>query len=324
MSAEGTPMNDDPAADLAALREGAALVERGGDLLELSGPDRLRLLQGLVTADLKSLPSGATASGFFTTGQGKILADFRFITLAESCWLLLPAGTGETIRTHLEKYKVASRVEIAPIGDRRIFEVRGPRAGEAVAAAGALFCAENEPGAIVAEGGGFFLLAKASAVEKVLTDRRREGYAPGLRRVSAAAVEIARIEDGELLFGVDFSGENFPQETGREADVSYSKGCYLGQEVVARIHYRGGVQRLPRGLKFDAGAKPPSGVELRLDGRAVGRATSVTWSPRFGAIGLGLLHQRGAGPGTRLEVAAGGTAEVVELPFRSPEKDEAG
>ena len=134
--------------------------------------------------------------------------------------------------------------------------------------------------------------------------------------MSAAAARSPAIENGELLFGVDFSGENFPQETGRDADISYTKGCYLGQEVVARIHYRGGVQRQPRGLLFEDGGMPPAGVELLLDGRAVGRATSVAESPRFGAIGLGLLHQRGAAPGTRLEVAGDGAVEVVELPFR--------
>lgn len=154
------------------------------------------------------------------------------------------------------------------------------------------------------------------SAEQELADRTREGDAFGLRRAGAAAVEVARIEDGELLFGVDFSAENFPQETGREGDVSYTKGCYLGQEVVARIHYRGGVQRQPRGLRFEAGALPAAGVELLLDGRAVGRATSVTQSAEFGAIGLGLLHQRGYAPGVRLEVAGGGAAEVVELPFR--------
>jgi folate-binding protein YgfZ len=135
--------------------------------------------------------------------------------------------------------------------------------------------------------------------------------------VSAAAVEIARIEDGELRFGVDFSGENFPQETGRDSAVSYSKGCYLGQEVVARIHYRGGVQRLPRGLRFDGDRLADAGAELLFEGRSVGRATSAAQSPRFGAIGLALLHQRGAAPGNRLEVSGGGGAEVVALPFGS-------
>jgi len=258
------------------------------------------------------------ARGFFTTGQGRILADFRLFACAERCWLLLPSGTGETIRAHLEKYKLASQVEILAIGDRRIFELRGARADEAARLAGRIR-GEGGEAVVVSESGSggvrFSLLLQASEAEDFLTSWLRNAAALRLRRVSAAASEIARIEDGELRFGVDFSDENFPQEIGRENDVSYTKGCYLGQEVVARVHYRGGVQRLPRGLRFAGAAPPAAGTELGLDGRAVGRATSVALSPRFGWIGLGLVHQRGAAPGTRLEVAGGGSAEVVELPF---------
>lgn len=310
MSAQDSPVNDDPAADLAALREGAALVERAGDLLELTGPDRLRLLNGLVTADVKAAAPGTAVGGFFASGQGRILADFHLLAGTESAWLALPLGCGEAIRTHLEKYKVASRVEISQVPDRRLFELRGPRSGEVAplpATAGEGF---------VANAGAYFHLLGAFSAELALSEWLRKEAATGLRRVGAAAVEIARIEDGELVFGVDFSGENFPQETGRESAVSYSKGCYLGQEVVARIHYRGGVQRLPRGLRFADDRTPAAGAELLFEGRSVGRATSVTRSPRFGAIGLGLLHQRAAAPGIRLEVGGGG-AEVVALPFGS-------
>lgn len=320
MSANGLPVPpsaDELAADLAALSSGAALIEPAADLLELAGPDRLRLVNGLVTADVKVVAPGSAISGFFTTGQGKILADFQLLAGTESCWLVLPVGTGETIRTHLEKYKVASRVEVTPDVDRRIFELRGPRAGEVATAATELLSAEDFEVTICAAGGSFFLLPKASASGEQLTQRLPRGEGLGLRRVSAAAVGIARVEAGELAFGIDFSGENFPQETGRDADVSYTKGCYLGQEVVARIHYRGGVQRLPRGLRFAADRMPGAGAELLFEGRSVGRATSVTQSPRFGAIGLGLLHQRGAAPGTPLEVVGGGVAEVVALPFGS-------
>ncbi len=312
MSAQDSPMNDDPAADLAALREGAALVERAGDLLELTGPDRLRLLNGLVTADVKAAAPGTAVGGFFTSGQGRILADFHLLAGTESAWLALPLGSGETIRIHLEKYKVASRVEISQVTDRRLFELRGPRSSEVArlpAITGEGFVANAGAGAC-------FHLLGAFSSELALSEWLRTAAASGLRRVRAAAVEIARIEDGELVFGVDFSGENFPQETGRESAVSYSKGCYLGQEVVARIHYRGGVQRLPRGLRFDDDRTPEAGAELLFEGRSVGRATSVTRSPRFGAIGLGLLHQRAAAPGIRLEVGGGG-AEVVALPFGS-------
>ena len=306
------------AEDLAAFGDGAALIECAYVLVSLSGPDRLRLLHGLVTADVKGLAPGATAGGFFTTGQGRILADFRLLAFAESSWLLLPPGTGEPIRVHLEKYRLASQVEISAISDRRIFELRGPLAAFAAGTARAF--SEKGVEAVVAidngaNGSQFFLLLQASEADEYLTAWLRSANAPPLRRVGALASEMARVEGGELRFGVDFSSDNFPQETGREPDISYTKGCYLGQEVVARIHYRGGVRRLPRGLRF-AGATPPAaGAELLFEGRAVGRATSVARSPRFGAIGLGLVHQRGCALGTRLEVAGGGSGEVVALPF---------
>ncbi len=132
--------------------------------------------------------------------------------------------------------------------------------------------------------------------------RLRAGSSSELRRLSATAAEIARIEDGELLFGIDFSGENFPQETGRDSAVSYTKGCYLGQEVVARIHYRGGVQRLPRGLRFDADRTPDAGAELLLR-RPVRRPRDerhvVT---AFRGDRIGLAASARCRPGTRLEV----------------------
>ncbi len=264
---------------------------------------------------MKSAAPGTAVGGFFTSGQGRILADFYLLAGAESCWLVLPSGTGEAIRTHLEKYRVASRVEIREVANRSLIELRGPRASEVAIAATELLAAEGDEQTSFAEGGRFFLLPRALVSGEPMALRLSAASGCGLRKVSLAAVEVARIENGELLFGVDFSGENFPQETGRESAVSYSKGCYLGQEVVARIHYRGGVQRLPRGLRFTGGAAPVAGSELLLESRAVGRATSVVVSPRFGTIGLGLLHQRGAAAGTRLDLASGGVAEVVELPF---------
>ena len=191
MSANGFPLPpsaDELAADLAALAFGEALVEPAADLLELTGPDRLRLLQGLVTVDVKAVAPGSAISGFFTTSQGKILADFRLLAFPESCWLILPASTGETIRIHLEKYKVASRVDVKPGVDRHIFELRGPRAGEVTTAATELLSAEDEPGTMCAEGGRFFLLPKAFTSGELLTLRLRADTSSGLRIVSAAAV----------------------------------------------------------------------------------------------------------------------------------------
>lgn len=296
------------AADLAELRAGRAVAEAPLELLEVAGPDRERLLHGLTTGEVRKLAPGETAQGFFTTGQGRILADYRLLAREDRFWLLLPSGTAATLAAHLDKYKLASRVDVQARPELPILTGIGP-VPEATAGDGAsvtLIDPVNEA--------RFHLLPNASELSREPEDWVRETAARlRLRRAGNAALELARIEDGELRFGVDFGPENFPQETGRDAAVSYTKGCFLGQEIVARIHYRGGVQKRPCGLRFE-GNPPAAGAELALEGRPVGRATSVADSPALGPIGLGVLHQRGAEPGTELD-CAGGRALVVALPF---------
>jgi folate-binding protein YgfZ len=129
-------------------------------------------------------------------------------------------------------------------------------------------------------------------------------------------MEILRVEAGIPRFGRDFGPENFPQETGADEAVSFTKGCYLGQEVVARIHYRGGVQKALRGLVFAAGRGPRTGTRLFHDGREVGAATTVVESVALGRpVGLGIVHRRAAEPGNTLELEGGGQAEVRDLPL---------
>jgi tRNA-modifying protein YgfZ len=284
------------------------------ELLVVAGRDRERLLHGLTTGEVRKLAPGAATHGFFTTGQGRILADYRLIARESYFWLLLPKGVGETIATLLDKYKLASEVQIRREPPVAIFEILEELPGalrESASGSGIEMIADP-----VSPARRSFPLPKAperfAAVEDWLRRAELEG---ALRPATEAERELERIESGELEFGVDFGPENFPQETGRADAVSYTKGCFLGQEVVARIHYRGGVQKRPCGLRFDTPEPPPAGIELRLDGRAVGRATSVARSPSHGAIGLGILHQRGAEPGTTLALD-GGVARVVALPFQ--------
>jgi folate-binding protein YgfZ len=142
------------------------------------------------------------------------------------------------------------------------------------------------------------------------------GRCVGLTPVGLTALETRRVELGVPRFGRDFGAENFPQETGLdERYVSYAKGCYLGQEVIARIHYRGQVNRVPRGLRLP-GAPLPDGTALLHDGRDAGALSSAVQSPLVGGtIALAIVHRRAAEPGTRLQLAGGGEAEVVTLPF---------
>ncbi len=162
----------------------------------------------------------------------------------------------------------------------------------------------------------FELSAPRADLEHVLAALRLAGADAGLVEPSAAAVEAVRIEDGELAWGIDYGADSFPQETGESAAISTTKGCYLGQEVVARIHFRGQVQRVARGLVFARGEEPAAGVELAAaDGRPAARAASVARSPALGtAVGLALVHRRAAEPGTRLTWERG-EAEVRALPL---------
>jgi folate-binding protein YgfZ len=323
------------AAGYRALREGCALVDRTGvDRLEILGADRLRFLNAYVTCEVKTLAAGQGAYGFLTSPQGRILADLGVLAHGDRLWLELPPGTGGEVAKHLRKYILADRVEIRPLDDMLPVRLIGPRAAAVLAAAGAGL-PEGEWSHLRTKVHGtevtlqrsgrlgeeaFTLWVSASIAGPVVEDLLA---GPEVTPAGAEALEVLRTEAGIPRFGRDFGPENFPQETGAEAAaVSYTKGCYLGQEVVARIHYRGAVQKTLCGLVFDVSEGDPApapGTPLLHDGREAGKATTVVSSPALGrTIGLAILHRRAAEPGTRLETAdaeGGGGAEVRALPM---------
>jgi folate-binding protein YgfZ len=319
----------DPDAEARALRTGAGLLDRswvGG--LELTGADRQRFLHGLVTCDVKGLAPGAGAHGFFTQVKGRVLAEVLVLARADRLWLELPADAPGPLAEHLSKYRIADRVEVAPLAAVAL-AVAGPRAAVVLAAAGLPAPAERwahaagtlaglevavaRHGRLGAE--GFALWAPVEGAGAAVEALLAAGGAAGVLPVGFLAAEAVRVEAGVLRGGVDFGPDHFPQETGIDEAVSYTKGCYLGQEVVARIHYRGGVHRSPRGLVFDDGCGAP-GAALLHEGREAGTATTVVRSPALGrTVGLAILHERAAAAGTRLEVAGGGGAVVRELPL---------
>ena len=282
-----------------ALREGcgiAALSWRAG--FELLGADRHRFLHNYVTCDVKGLAPGSGAYGFFTSPQGRILADAVLQAQEDRLRVEVDRDQVEPILAHLRKYLLVDRVEIRPLDGLTPVALIGPRA-------------EDLLGDLSAERRS---LMGAPAWTVWTADP--EALAGGTR-VGPEALDILRVEAGIPRFGRDFGPDNFPQETGIEEAVSYTKGCYLGQEVVARIHYRGGVQNLLRGLVFDRDAA--AGAQILHDGRAAGRATTVVRSPVLDkTVGLGILHKRAAEPGTLVEVEGGGSAEVRELPLVRP------
>lgn len=312
-----------------AARAGAALeASVAADALDLAGDDRVRFLHNLTTADVRALVPGESARAFVTTAQGKIVASADVVALEDRLRLVLPAGTAAATEAHLSRYRIVERVEISAPADLAFARLRGALSPQALIVA--KLPAPEGAGAHVAVGEGeetvrvrrlalgreprFELSAARAALERALARLTAAGGDAPVVDLASTAAETLRIEDGEPRFGVDYGEDAFPQETGDEAAISFTKGCYLGQEVIARIRYRGGVQRGPRGLRFP-GAPPAPGAPLLVDGREVGRVTSVATSPRFGAIGLALVHRRAEGPGARAELSGGDRVELVPLPF---------
>ena len=156
---------------------------------------------------------------------------------------------------------------------------------------------------------GIDVLCEAEATDAV----RDALLAAGATPVSEDAAEIVRVEHGRPRYGIDADDSTIPQEAGLNARaVSFTKGCYVGQETVARLFYRGKPNRHLRGLKLSE--PTATGTELRLGERVVGRLASSLVSPTHGPIALALVR-REAAPGDTVEVAGGATAQVVELPF---------
>jgi tRNA-modifying protein YgfZ len=312
-----------------ALLGAAALVERpAAGRLRLGGADRVRFLNGLVTCEVKALAEGEGTYGFVTSVQGRVLADVVVLAVADELWLEVPAGEEEAVASHLAKYLIADRVEIASF-DAEVVTLAGPGAATLLKSSlgrGSLPSGpwSHRPAALAGASGR--VVRRGIAPVETFDLWLQPGGGPAVRAhlqaAGAAAAggeawEVLRVERGIPAFGRDFGPDNFPQETGLgELAVSYDKGCYLGQEIVARIHYRGGVNKSLRGLRFaGVDAPPPTGTPLLADGRPAGTVGTVAVSPVHGPIALAILHQRANVPGTVLQVEGGGEAEVVEPPF---------
>lgn len=316
-----------------ALRAGCGLLDRtSAFLVEATGADRQRFLNGMTSCDLKSLGAGQGAYGFATNARGRVLADLVALVLDDRIWVELPPAAGEEILTHLRRYLIADRVELEASSDRVACTLVGPSTWRVLAAAAAadgphdlwthrraeLF---GRPVRLVADGRfgapacTVWLPADAAPelVKRLLAAGERLGLAP----VGSDAWEILRVESGIPLFGQDFGPDNLPQETGLEpVAVSYAKGCYLGQEVIARVHYRGKVHRGLRGLLIEGDRVPTTGSVIEHQGEEVGRLGSAVFSLTLGRpVGLAVLHRKGAATGTRVQIAGGREATVADLPL---------
>ncbi len=301
------------------LREECGLVDRSdrGKLM-IGGAEAVEYLQSQLTNDVEALGPDEGQYAALLDRKGHMQADMRVLRpSAEELWLDTEPEALETVRRHLEMYKIGREVTIAEVtGERGIFSLIGPR-GVEIAGTAALSehaCGAASVGGVdclaVGTPDGIDLIAKRADAKSV----RDALLTAGAVEVGPAAAEIVRIEAGRPRFGAEMSSETMPAEAGIvERAISFTKGCYIGQEPVARLHYKGRPNRRLRGLELSAPA--PSGVGLKLGEKEVGRIGSACVSPARGPIGLAIVR-REAEPGAELAVGEDGvTARVVDLPF---------
>jgi folate-binding protein YgfZ len=304
-----------------ALTQGVGLVDRSErGKLALTGPDAKAFLQGQVTNDIERLEPGHGCYAAFLTPKGKMLGDMRVLDLGDELLLDTERVALQGLFNMIRKYKLGSDVELHKrTVELGLLSLIGPDARR-VAGAGTLGAAEHDNArvrvgdrevTVVTTDVGLDVFCQADDTAAVRAALEAAGSMP----VSEAAAEVLRVERGRPRYGIELDDTIIPQEAGlNERAVSFTKGCYVGQETVARLFYRGKPNRHLRGLRLSGTAA--TGDELRLGEKVVGRLATVVVSPLHGPIALAIVR-REAEPGETLAVGDRDvSAEVVELPFR--------
>jgi len=316
-------MSSVPLPDLDAeyrqIRQECGLLERSDRFnLTVGGTEAAEFLQGQVTNDVEGLPAGSGCYAALLNRKGHLQADMRILRAGEDeFWIDTEGAAGPRLLKHLSMYKVG-RDATVEAAERRIVSLIGPGAIEVtgLAPGDEYESAEATVAGVtvlaVATNLGLDLIVPEAGAAAVIEDLESNGAVP----VSAEAVEILRVEHGRPRFGHDMTEASMPAEAGIvEQAVNFTKGCYIGQEPVARLHYRGKPNRHLRGLRFAGPVE--AGAPVHLGDRELGAVGTAVLSPATGQIGMAILRKE-AEPGSKVTVTAGDgevEAEVVELPF---------
>jgi tRNA-modifying protein YgfZ len=292
------------------LTESVGLVERPKRaLFEVEGAEAADFLQGQVSNDVEGLAPGGGCYATLLNHKGKIRADLRVMRTAEGFLLDAEPIAHRVVEHMLQTYSLGREVSFRDLGgEKALVSLIGPAARARLDTA-----PPDEEHANVRGALGLYV-ATDLGVDVVCADPDQVRAALAVEDVSEEAAECVRIESGRPRLGLDMDGNTIPQEAGlNDRAIDFEKGCYVGQETVARLHYKGKPNRHLRGLKLSAPAE--RGEPIALGERELGRLGSTCVSPSLGPIALALVR-REASPGDNVSVGDGhATAEVVELPF---------
>lgn len=289
-------------AEYAAVRDGGVglidLSSRGR--ISVSGAEAVMFLNGLITNDMKTLEENHWMPAAFPNVQGRLLAAVRVLRRANDFLLDTEAVTRQKVVKLIERFTMAGDFKVADLtNETRQISLQGRSASALLEK----ITLPNEktiiPATHTAEA-GFDLIVSAEQKDSLWQTLVAAGAIP----VSAEVVEILRIEAGIARYGIDMDESNVVTETNLDDAVSYTKGCYLGQEIIVRIKHRGHVAKKLTGLRFASEQPVELGTLIRsTEDKEIGRVTSATFSPKLGTtVGLGYLRYEYLTPGTQVVV----------------------
>lgn len=340
------PLSAHDAAAYVDLRRESAWFESAGQWSTFRGPKAAEALNGLITNDVSLLQPGEGMHAAALTPKGKVLCDMLVFRLDEETFMLtlLRTGAPQWLAT-ARKYVNPRLAKVEDESDKwSTWMLYGPQASKAVAALGAADQTVEDLGDVMMQGlaewkpwqhglwnigptsvrliraplmgstPGFIIMADARDAD-IVRDRLETS---ACRHATRAVWDIARVESGRPAFGIDMDDNTIPQEANLDTlgAISFTKGCYTGQETVARIHFRGHVNRRLRGL-LGSSALPQHGQIVDATGKLVGDVRSTVISPRLGPIAIAMLRREVSAGDTVIVEGTDGpiTAEVRELPF---------
>jgi folate-binding protein YgfZ len=319
----------DPRAEYAAVRTSAGVADLTGEcVVEVAGPDHVEFVQGQISQEYRGKPLGAADSTCLLNARGRVQAVARVARFGDRALLVAPAALAGHLEERLRRFIVFDQVEVKTLtSEVRVLSFQGPRARETWERLGLPGDPPGKDCAATVEWRGARLVGldhdrTGSGGLDLIVER---GHAPavldslgGLPRVGLAALEVARVEAGLPAYGAEAGEAVLPQECGLEYAISYTKGCYTGQEIMARIESRGNVRRRLRVVRILA-AEPPDVPESVWAGSEVGVLTSAVRAADGSVVGLAIIRDDARGGALRAgsEPAAPGL-EVLERPVFPP------
>jgi folate-binding protein YgfZ len=319
----------DPQAEFAALRGGCGVYDLGFRAkISLTGGDRVRWLNGMVTNNIRDLAMDQGAYAFLLNPQGHILGDLFAYNRGDSITVDTDRGQEEKILATFDHYIIMDDVEVANLSEQlTALGVAGPKSGEVLAAAGFTI---GETQALHVQSVGWqgteCALVRGEDAENVSyeiwlePDRARQLWdallAAGAAPVGSEALELQRIVSGVPRYGVDIRERDLPQETEQARALNFNKGCYVGQEIVERIRSRGAVHRKFTGFVSDGAVRISAGTKVVAGEKEVGEITSAASlhvAGRDTTVGLGYIRREVGVPGREVRIGAA-KATVVQLP----------